>query len=162
MGIAYKDLVAWRYYKGTLDNGSKVYLFVESVAPMAGGVVGVAACRYERKTGGAGWVSFGAALSGQDDSRMRRMATLAEIQSEGIPQAPLDLLTPKPPSKDTTGSGTKVVSSPSKPPARRKDGSPKATIEENKTSATCLHCSKKTKTMVLFQWSVQWCSECEP
>jgi hypothetical protein len=163
MGIAYKDLVAGRYYKGTLDNGSKVYLFIESVSPLGGNVIGVSLCRYERRSNGAGWLALGANVTVTEDSRMRREVSRAEVVAEGIPRAPMDKgLVPTPAPKATTSSGTKAASSPSKPPSLRKDGTPKAAIEENKTATTCLHCKRPTKTMTLFQFSNQWCPDCEP
>jgi hypothetical protein len=166
MGIAYKDLKAGRYYKGTLDNGSKVFMFVESVVAVAGGAqVGVTGCEFERKTGAGAWVNTTGRYAASDDSRMRREVTRAEVQGEGVPQAPLDSpkhLTAPAPKVGTTTSGTKVASSPSTPPPLRRDGSPKNPIPDNARSPTCLHCRKPTRTLTLLQFSAQWCSDCEP
>lgn len=163
MGIAYRDLKNGRYYKGTLDNGSKVFLFVESVVAVAGGAqVGVTGCQFERKTGAGSWVKRATAHAASDDSMMRREVTRAEVQAEGVPVAPLDVPAKPKPKEATTSSGTKAASSPSKPPALRKDGTPKAAIPSNSNSMTCGHCGKGTKEMTLFQWSSRWCPECEP
>lgn len=168
MGIAYKDLKSGRYYKGTLSNGSKVFLFVESVS-VSGNQLGVSACRVERKSSSAQWIPLRLNVSPSDDSRMRREVTLSEVQAEGVSRAPLDKGT-TPPKPVTTGAQAPSAQAPSapsapsnpKPPALRKDGSPKATIPDNARSAVCLHCRKPTRTVALFQFSVQWCSDCEP
>lgn len=167
MGIAYKDLKSGRYYKGTLDDGSKVFMFVESLSQHnAGNNIGVTSCEFVRRTSGGQWAQRNIMTPAGGDSKMRREVTLAEVQAEGVYRCPSDKgpTTSKSPTPtgSTTLSGTKAGSTKPPSPALRKDGTPKAVIEENKTATTCLHCKRPTKTMTLFQFSNQWCPDCEP
>lgn len=160
MGIAYKDLRPGRYYKGTLDSGSKVFLFVESVVP-SGTHVGVSACLYERRATGATWTKHSGNMLADGDSMMKREVTLADLTAENVPRAPLDVAKPStvPPPPAST-SGTAAVST--KPRALRKDGTPKESIPSNSRSTKCGHCGQPTRNVILFQFTGNWCPECEP
>lgn len=186
MGIAYKDLKAGTYYKGTDSGGAKFFLFVETIASHHAPNVQLTSWVVQRRTGAGSWRQIAnQILPETGDSNARRAVTLAEVQAENIPQCPGDSTsgrnvatpvvapassTPVPGSSKspTTSSSTGTErmptrsAPPSKPPALRKNGQPKVVVPDNNRSPNCLCCGKQNKTLVLLQFSTFWCPDCEP
>jgi len=171
MGIAYKDLKPGAYYKGTDSGGAKKLVYVEALTPAGVNIVEIKSWEIERKTSGASWSATGKRSKNvSDDSGYRREMTPTEVRNDGLPFAPPDSSNSSPPSAgNLTSPSTKspaksptLGATPSKPPALRKNGQPKAPVENNSTSKVCLCCGGSNKNVVLFQFSTFWCPNCEP
>lgn len=185
MGIAYRDLKAGKYYKGDHPSAGKMFLFVQQIAPHHPPNVQVTTWEVKRTkgaplgTGTPSWVTkANQVLPGTQDSYMRREVTPAEVQQEGLPLVNPHAVppyvapptsTPAPGSSPSTTRPSEAVAKaptrsalPSKPPALRKDGTPKAEVKGNSTSKACLYCARPNKTLVLFSGSTNWCPDCEP
>lgn len=172
MGIAYQDLQAGKYYKGTSGSAglTKVFTFVERHAVLPPNVQ-VTIWEVQRSPAGS-WQQRVVMQPAGMDSGLRREVTPAEVQQEGFPLvAPSSISaqgsnpstsTPTSRLSEKGVAGQTLSARPSKPLALRKNGTPKAMVEGNAKSAVCLCCGQPNKTLVLFRGSTFWCPACEP